>query len=145
MKRIFRIDWLLLLAFLLSAFSGIALHMAGHGSSHDVWHHWAVVHVVTSAACLVLAALHVATHWAWYKSLISSGIAKRSKLTLLLTIVFLLLVVTGLIVLVRHGGANTVLGVWHYRIGLLTIALALIHVIARRKPLFRSLRRTPKQ
>ena len=48
MKKIFVIDWILFFAFILSAFSGIELHIAGHGSEHEIWHNWAVSHVLTS-------------------------------------------------------------------------------------------------
>lgn len=40
MKKIFVIDWILVFVFVLSAFSGIGLHIAGHGNSHEVSHKW---------------------------------------------------------------------------------------------------------
>lgn len=48
MKRVFLIDWILIVVFIVSAISGIGLHIAGHGNSHEVWHNrewfmsWAV-------------------------------------------------------------------------------------------------------
>lgn len=46
MKKIFVIDWILVFVFVLSAFSGIGLHIAGHDNSHEVWHNWAVFHIL---------------------------------------------------------------------------------------------------
>ena len=45
MKRIFVIDWILIVVFIMSAISGFGLHVAGHGGTHEVWHNWAVFHV----------------------------------------------------------------------------------------------------
>lgn len=42
MKRIFVIDWILIVVFIMSAISGFGLHVAGHGGTHEVWHNWAV-------------------------------------------------------------------------------------------------------
>lgn len=38
----------LLLPFVASAVTGIGLHVAGHGAGHEVWHNWAVAHVLSS-------------------------------------------------------------------------------------------------
>ena len=43
MKKVFVIDWILIVVFIVSAISGIGLHIAGHGNSHEVWHNWGVV------------------------------------------------------------------------------------------------------
>ena len=40
MKRIFVIDWILIVVFIMSAISGFGLHVAGHGGTHEVWHNW---------------------------------------------------------------------------------------------------------
>ena len=36
------------LAFLITAYSGLELHIAGHFSTHQVWHNWAVCHILAS-------------------------------------------------------------------------------------------------
>ena len=46
MKKIFVIDWSLV--FVLSVFSGIGLHIVGHGNNHELWHNWVVFHVLIS-------------------------------------------------------------------------------------------------
>ena len=140
MKRIFVIDWLLLAAFLLSACSGIGLHAAGHGGIHEVWHRWAVFHVLTSLAMLILGTLHVQTHWAWYKGWFRNGLGKRSRVTALLSCIFLLVVFTGIILLSAVEGEGSAIGLWHYRIGLLLTLISLGHIIKRWKVLRKSVK-----
>lgn len=130
MKRIFVIDWILIVVFIVSAISGFGLHVAGHGSSHEIWHNWAVFHVLGSILFLIAAILHVATHLEWYKGIIKKGIGSKSKVTAILSVIFLLLSVTGL-ALLGINGANSLLGLWHYKIGVITIVVALGHVIKR--------------
>lgn len=73
MKRIFVIDWILIVVFIVSAISGFGLHVAGHGSSHEIWHNWAVFHVLGSILFLIVVIFHVATHLEWYKGIIKKG------------------------------------------------------------------------
>lgn len=130
MKRIFVIDWILIVVFIVSAISGFGLHVAGHGSSHEIWHNWAVFHVWGSILFLIVVIFHVATHLEWYKGIIKKGIGSKSKVTAILSVIFLLLSVTGL-ALLGINGANSLLGLWHYKIGVITIVIALGHVIKR--------------
>ena len=130
MKRVFVIDWILIVVFIVSAISGVGLHIAGHGNSHEVWHNWAVVHVLGSILFLVAIIFHVTTHWGWYKGIIKKGIGRKSKVTAVLSIIFLLLSVTG-IVLLGINGANSPLGLWHYKIGIAMTAIAIVHTIKR--------------
>lgn len=135
MKRIFVIDWILIVVFIVSAISGFGLHVAGHGSSHEIWHNWAVFHVLGSILFLIVVIFHVATHLEWYKGIIKKGIGSKSKVTAILSVIFLLLSVTGL-ALLGINGANSLFGLWHYKIGVITIVIALGHVI-KRLPVFR--------
>lgn len=143
MKKIFVIDWILILVFVLSAFSGMGLHLAGHGSNHELWHNWAVFHVLTSLFFFIAAMFHVTTHWGWYKGMIRNGIGKKSKITILLSVVFLLVSVTG-IILLGVNGANSDIGLWHYKIGIITIALSVGHILKRTYLLRKSLKRQAK-
>ena len=85
--------------FVLSAFSGIGLHIAGHGINHELWHNWAVFHVLTSFLFFVISIFHITTHWGWYKGIIKNGLGKKSKITVVLSVVFFLVSVTGIILL----------------------------------------------
>lgn len=135
MKQIFVIDWILIFIFILSAYSGIELHIAGHVSNHEVWHNWAVFHALTSFLFIVAAVFHITTHWGWYRGIVKNGIGRKSKITVALSVVFLLASVTGL-VLLGVKGVNSNIGQWHYRIGLLVTILSVGHIL-KRIPLLR--------
>ncbi len=141
MKRVFIIDWLLIPLFVFSAYTGIELHSAGYGNNHELWHNWSVAHVLTSFLFLITTIFHIITHWGWYKSLIKNGIGKKSKVTVVLSIIFLLVSVTG-IILLGVNGANSVIGLWHYRIGLATMVLSVGHILKRSHLLHKSLKKT---
>lgn len=138
MKRIFVIDWILIVVFIVSAISGFGLHVAGHGGSHEIWHNWAVFHVLGSVLFFVTIIFHVATHRGWYKGIMQKGIGRKSKVTAFLSVIFLLLSVTGL-ALLGINGANSLLGLWHYKIGVITTVIVLGHVIRRLPVLCKSL------
>ena len=139
MKRIFVIDWILIVVFIVFAISGIGLHIAGHGNSHEVWHNWEVFHALGSVLFLVAIIFHVRTHGGWYKGIIKNGIGRKSKVTAVFSIVFLLLSVTG-IVLLGVNGANSPLGLWHYKIGIVMTVIAVGHIIKRLSALRKSLK-----
>lgn len=130
MKRIFVIDWWLLPAFALTVYSGFELHIAGHFSSHEVWHNWAVFHIITSLSFIIAGILHIKTHWGWYKSLISKGLGKKSPVTAWLSLIYTATVLTGIALLSIEGG-NSGIGLWHYRIGILLTTIAAVHIIKR--------------
>lgn len=133
-KTFFTTKWMLPLAFVASAVSGIGLHIAGHGTSHEVWHNWAVAHVLLSLLWLISVTCHIKRHRHWYKSIVSKGIGKKSRMTLALSAVFLIVTVTGVVIIVCVDGANSVVGLWHYWLGILLIILSFIHgFIGKRK------------
>ncbi len=128
-------DWLLIPVSIASVITGFGLHVAGKDTPHEVWEQWAAAHVVASVLFLVLGILHVWHHWAWYKSLFSKGLGNKSRVTLLLTIAFLFLVITGVILIVAIDGPNSTMGYLHYLFGLLLTLLSLWHVVKRWKAL----------
>ncbi len=140
MKRLILTDRLLAMAFVLSAATGIALHIAGHGDNHEAWHAWAVGHVATSLGFLIAGGFHVYMHLGWYKGLLHRSPGRRSPVTAALTVVFLCVVSTGMILLGTEG-ANSPVGLWHYRIGLLLAAISIGHMVKRRRPLFKRIKR----
>ena len=139
MKRVFVIDWILVLVFVLSAFSGIGLHIAGHGNSHEVWHNWAVFHVLTSFLFFLATIFHITTHRGWYKGIIKKGLGKKNKITVVLSVIFFLVSVTG-IILLGVDGANSYIGLLHYKIGIVTIVLCIGHLLKRISLLRKSLK-----
>lgn len=126
---------LLLLTFVASAVTGIGLHIAGHGADHEVWHNWAVAHVLSSLCWLISGAIHIKRHRAWYRAIASKGIGHKSRTTILLSALFLFVTVTGLILIVCVDGANSAIGRWHYISGLVLILLSLIHIFSRKRTL----------
>lgn len=132
MKTSSTIERLLPLAFVASAVTGIGLHIAGHGTGYEVWHNWAVVHVLSSLLWLKSGTLHIKRHWRWYKAIASNGIGRKSRIALVLSVVFLIVSVSGIVLLTCVDGANSDVGQWHYRLGILLIAFSSIH-IAKRK------------
>lgn len=133
MKAPFTIKLLLPLSFVASAVSGIGLHIAGHGGSHEVWHNWAVAHILLSLIWLYSISSHIKRHRHWYKSIVSKGIGKKSRMTLLLSAVFLIVTVTGITLMACVDGPNSAVGLWHYRLGLLLIILSFIHCYIRKR------------
>ena len=128
-------DLLLIPVSIASVITGFGLHVAGHDSPHEVWEQWAAAHVVATVLFLVLGILHVWHHWSWYKSLFSKGLGNKSRVTLLLTIAFLSLVVTGIVLIVAIDGPNSTMGYLHYLFGLLLTLLSLWHIAKRWKAL----------
>lgn len=130
MKRIFIIDWCLIPLFLSAVFTGTGLHIAGHGNSHELWHTWASAHIVASVLFTVLITFHVRTHWGWYRSLFRDGLGRKSHVTVAVSLVFIILAFSGY-ALLGVDGAGSGLGMWHYRIGLLSLVLFSGHIIRR--------------
>ena len=130
MKKIFAIDWIMIITFVPSICSGIGLHIAGHGTDHEVWHNWAVLHVFSSLLFLVAAIFHIKTHWSLYRRSVRSGMGHKSPVTAVLSVVFVFVVVTGVVLLGIEGAGSSV-GVWHYRTGIVVSILSVGHLLKR--------------
>lgn len=128
-----RMKHLLLLTFVASAVSGIGLHIAGHETCHEMWHNWAIAHVLSSLLWLVSGLFHIKRNWHWYRSITSKGIGRKSRTTLALSAAFLVVTVTGIILIACVDGANSAIGLWHYKFGLLLIVFSLVHCIKRKR------------
>lgn len=134
MKRIFVIDWIMIAAFVPAVCSGVGLHVAGHGTDHELWHDRAVFHVAAGAALFVAAVFHVVTHRGWYKGILRSGMGSKSRVTALLSVLFAAVVLTG--ALLGINGAGSAVGKWHYATGIAASALSVGHLL-KRIPLLR--------
>ena len=138
MKKIFVIDWLMIPAFVAMAYTGIVLHVAADAGSHEVWHNRAVAHVIAALAFIVVMILHVRTHWLWYRGWLKSGLGKRSWVTALLSVMYAIVTLTGIILLPVEG-AGTGLGTSHFVSGIIAIILSIGHIFKRIPALRRSL------
>ena len=96
-KIIFLTDMALIPVFALTAYTGIELHVAGHGTDHQVWHDMAVFHSIAGFSFLILAAIHVKYHWAWYKALKSKGLKNKSKIVAALSALFTIVAASGIL------------------------------------------------
>ncbi len=135
MKRIFVIDWIMIAAFVPAVCSGVGLHVAGHGTDHELWHARAVFHVAAGAAFFVAAVFHVVTHRGWYKGILRSGMGSKSRVTAVLSVLFAAVVLTG-IALLGINGAGSAVGRWHYVTGIAASVLSVGHLL-KRIPLLR--------
>ena len=134
------IDLYTLISFILIAVSGFGMHISGHGSDHALWHCWAVFHVVSAIIFETCNAFHVKSNWASYKSLFSTGIGKKSRVTILLTVLMLAVTLSGITDMLMSDHNESHIGLWHYTIGIIFTVTALGHFIKRHKILFRGLK-----
>ncbi len=139
MKKIFVVDWILLLCFLLTAVTGVGMHIAGHGTSHLGWEVWAWAHSLFGMLFVAFAVWHAKMHIGWYKSLFK-GKSGKKHITTILTAIAIIITITG-VVMFAVSGANTGVGLWHYRIGILFSLFALGHIVKRVPILRKSLNR----
>ena len=130
-KIIFLTDMALIPVFALTAYTGIELHVAGHGTDHQVWHDMAVFHSIAGFSFLILAAIHVKYHWAWYKALKSKGLKNKSKIVAALSALFIIVAASVILLAFFIDVANTHVGLWHYKAGLVTGVLASLHIFKR--------------
>lgn len=131
-----RIDIALIPIFLTLVVSGVGIHVSDEIVRHEIWHTWAVAHVIAATLFLIFGTLHIKGHWAWFKSLVKS-IKRKSKPTIALAILFLFETVTGLILLAFTDGGNSHLGLWHWWVGLIMTGFAVGHLVKRWKTLRR--------
>lgn len=131
-----KIDIALIVVFTALIVSGIGIHLSDEHARHELWHSFAVAHVVCGILFLVLGILHIKGHWAWFKAL-SKRFKKMSKPTMILTLLFLFETVSGIILLGFTHGGNSHIGLWHWWCGLLMTAFGIGHLLKRLKPLKR--------
>ena len=103
--------------------------MAGHGADHEIWHRWALLHTIASLLFAGAAILHIKTHWTWYKTLRTKDV--RSKSVWVFSFAFATVAATGVLLLLWIEGAGSPTGIFHYKIGLITIVLGTLHLLRR--------------
>lgn len=54
-------------------------------------------------------------------------------MTLVLSVTFVIVVITGIVLIMCVDGANSATGLWHYKFGLLLIVFSIIHILNRTK------------
>ena len=134
-KALFWTDVALIPVFVATGATGIGLYYAGLYEPHEVWENWSLAHVISAVLWLGLGIYHIYRHWAWYKSLFKGAIAQKSIVSILLSVVFLVIVLTGILLLAVINGPNSLVGAWHFWLGVALIVLSLTHIIMRWKTL----------
>lgn len=129
---LFSIERLLPTVFLLSVITGIGLHIAGNCTSHEVWHNWVVAHILASFFWLLLVAVHVKRHSSWFKTLLSKEFVNKRWINFLLLVLFLIVAVTGILLIASVKSAHSSIGLLHYKLGLLLLIVSLIHIFYRK-------------
>ena len=124
-KTLLRTDRTLVPLFLLTVWSGIELHAAGHSACLEAIGIWSAAHIAASAAFMAASILHIVHHRKWYTALVG-GIGGRSRMTLLLSVCFLAAALSGVATLFDAG-----LGLFHYKTGLLLVPVGLLHLLKR--------------
>ena len=84
----------------------------------------------------IFGIVHNKSHWGWYKGLKTTGCKGKKKVVLLFSITFALVIITGILLLLFVDGANSPTGLLHYKIGIATGVLAILHILKRKHFLY---------
>jgi len=145
----FTINLSLLLIGSLMIFSGFLLqfeyHMGNQGeidTTHSVlgiyYSGWAAVHKISIVLLSVLMILHVIQHWKWYATVIRKKLAAKNKQVITLTIVFILVAISGYLSWFIHlaGGSELIRKIFievHDKLTLVLTLCLILHLVKRFK------------
>lgn len=124
----------------LTAFTGIHLHLTEHHGSAHASQALEALHIVSGIGFAVLAAIHIKGRRAWYKNLLRNFKTSKAA-TLLFSIVFAAVCLTGI---AKESGlmpAELRIGLAHYQAGLALLVFAGIHTGKRATILLKNLKR----
>lgn len=102
------------------------------------YHVWSDVHKIVIVFFSVLMIYHTTIHWKWYKGIIRKNLVGKNKQVIMLSILFLLVAVTGLVpwYIDLAGNTGTFRMVFieiHDKLTLILIVLLFLHVTRRAK------------
>lgn len=120
--------------FLALIVSGIGIHITDEFMQHDIWHRWAVTHVIVGTLFLIFGIIHVKGHWSWFKSL-AKTLKRKSKPNMILSLLFIFETVSGIILLAFTDGGNSHIGLWHWCGGLVMTGFGIGYILKRWKRL----------
>lgn len=131
---------LLIPIFLLTLISGVKLHLFNnHLEVYSLL--WTTIHLSSSLMFIILIATHIKLHKFWYRNLfndkVKSNVKRKYRITLILAFLLIGVLLTG--VMIWFNGNNSDSGLWHYKLGLIMSALALLHFIKRAQSLSKNL------
>lgn len=123
----------LMVAFPLTFISGLLLHAAGHWPGAIAVRTWILIHALAGILLIVFSIRHVVQHWAWFKTPLSK-LKKHSTITILTALSFLLVSITGILLIIGNNSWSTShLPIFHAKAGLLFSVFALWHCLKRIK------------
>ncbi|MDD4644491.1 MAG: DUF4405 domain-containing protein [Bacteroidales bacterium] len=141
---------LLLVSGIIMTISGlvqqVGFHMDNHGDQLQadqlVWGlehtEWSVIHKVTIVIFSVLMICHFLTHWKWYKGVISKNLIRKNRQVFILSVLFALVAITGLIpwFIDLSGGTGSlrmILIEIHDKLALFLAIFLILHLVKRIK------------
>lgn len=129
MKRMFVLDCCQIPLFLLVVLTGIGFFLAGNGFFPGQWPTFAKVHIIVCLVFTIFIISHIWLHWGWFKSLFKSGLGRKSRATVFVAIVFILLAITGYVQIGIKGPSPV--GTIHFIIGVISVILFGSHIAKR--------------
>lgn len=120
------LEFLLPVAFVALAVTGIGLHIAGHGANLEAVYKWGIAHIVASSFWLLSGMAHIKRHLSWYRALLTKGLANKRWIVCAVSLLFITVAVTGFLLMssMAHGAS---LGLLHYKLGLLLLVFSVVH------------------
>lgn len=122
----------LMITFPLTVISGLVLHATTHNLSVIHFKSWLVAHIVAAILFLIFAIKHIYQHWGWFKTFFTN-FRKYSKITSITTFFFILVSVTGVILIIEKSKGGLHLSLFHYQLGMLFSIFATWHCLKRLK------------
>jgi magnesium-transporting ATPase (P-type) len=99
---------------------------------------WTVLHKYVIFFFLLLMLYHVSIHWKWYKGVVSRNLIGKNKQVAILTVLFLLVVLTGLVPwFIDLSGSSMEIRLLfielHDKLSLFLIIFIILHIVKRTK------------
>jgi hypothetical protein len=99
---------------------------------------WSLIHKVAIVLFLILVIYHFCVHWKWYKNVFAKHLLRKNRQVIVLSALFLLVALTGLIPWLIHlsgndNGFRMILIEIHDKVALLLIIYMFLHISHRVK------------
>jgi len=136
---------LLFLGFL-TVFSGLLIQFQYHIGNHSRENYslgldyssWSDIHKISIIILSIFVIFHISLHWKWYKTVIGKGLLNKNKQVITLTIIFVVVAITGLvpwIIDLMEGNELSRKGFieFHDKIAIILSIYFILHVVKRLK------------
>ncbi len=144
-----KINLALLFLGLIMSSSGLLIQIKYHMGNYEeiirskeVWGlihpEWSLIHRISAIVFSMCVFYHVKLHWKWFKAVVKKKLIVKNKLVITLSIVFLIVAITGLLsflVNIIRGDkllSNSIIDI-HDKIALILIVLIVLHIYSRFK------------